>query len=154
MIEPARALPCNGIRPPAPVSRKRRGVPFISPWTTIRAGPMSRQESDPDSLLNFVRRLTRLRKSHPALGSDGTYRTLFGKSRAYPFIYERTMGEQRFIIALNPSAKAVETAVSTLDGSEPTVVLSHNKKMTGQLNSLTFTLDQTGFAIVMTKPRL
>ena len=60
-------------------------------------------ENDPDSLLNLVRRLLAMRREIPALGNDGHFRPLFAESGRYPFVYQRTAGKQRVIVAVNPS---------------------------------------------------
>jgi maltose alpha-D-glucosyltransferase/alpha-amylase len=64
------------------------------------------QEDDPGSLLNAVRRLTALRHATPALRADGAFRLLHLEKNAYPLVYERQLGKERVIVALNPSGKA------------------------------------------------
>ena len=40
---------------------------------------------------------------------------------AYPLVYERRLGEERFIVAINPSARRAVTPVSGIDG-RPVVI--------------------------------
>ena len=66
------------------------------------------QEQDPDSLLNHVRRLVAIRKSHPALQGSAPFEVLFAQPGAYPLVFQRSDAGGQFIIAVNPSAQAVQ----------------------------------------------
>ncbi|MBN2085761.1 MAG: glycosylase [Anaerolineales bacterium] len=61
------------------------------------------QEQDPASLLNRIRRMAALRRSHPALQAEGGYRTVYGRKGKYPFVYERSTAGETIWIALNPA---------------------------------------------------
>lgn len=61
------------------------------------------QENDPDSLLNQVRRLIALRRSHPALGADADWQVLYAERGRMPLVYERRRGDACLIIAINPT---------------------------------------------------
>ena len=64
------------------------------------------QENDPDSLLNFTRKLVALRHAHPVLGAEGELRRLISEHADAPLVYERTLDGERFLVAINPAAKA------------------------------------------------
>ena len=64
------------------------------------------QENDPDSLLNFTRKLVALRHAHPALGAEGELRRLISEHADAPLVYERALDGERFLVAINPAAKA------------------------------------------------
>jgi maltose alpha-D-glucosyltransferase/alpha-amylase len=64
---------------------------------------VKKQESDPDSLLNHVRKLIALRKSSPVLQAVGNVVPLAGTSGGCHFVYLRKSGSERFLIVLNPS---------------------------------------------------
>ncbi len=66
------------------------------------------QEKSADSLLNFVRRMVKLRRDNPALASDGEFKALFSEEGKYPLVYERSLHGKRFIIAVNPSGQPAE----------------------------------------------
>ena len=66
---------------------------------------VAEQENDPDSLLNFTRRLIALRHTHPALGAVGKLRRLVAEAADSPLVYERELDGERFLIAVNPAAK-------------------------------------------------
>ncbi len=65
------------------------------------------QESDANSLQNFVRELCRLRSNSPALGPLGDFDVLYAESKKYPLIYLRSKGEERYLIVVNPSGSEV-----------------------------------------------
>lgn len=85
------------------------------------------QEADPESILHFTRKLVQLRKDHPALGSEGLYRSVLAESKTYPFVYERELDGAKYQIAVNPTENAVEHTFEK-DGE---VVLSQNVKALG-----------------------
>ncbi|MDA3963798.1 MAG: alpha-amylase family glycosyl hydrolase [Planctomycetota bacterium] len=64
-------------------------------------------EADPDSLLHFIRGLLRLRREHPALGSEGSFEPLMDGMPAYPLVYRRALADAAYLVAINPSAQAV-----------------------------------------------
>jgi len=81
------------------------------------------QETRPDSLLNHVRRLIELRKGSPALSAKGKMVPLFARPDKYPFIYLRQRGREKFLVALNPSAKSVSASFETKGLSRAELVL-------------------------------
>jgi len=64
------------------------------------------QERDPDSLLNFTRKLIELRHTHPALGAEGELHRIVSEYADSPLVYERRLAGERFLVAVNPAAKA------------------------------------------------
>lgn len=71
------------------------------------------QHTDPGSLLNFVRALTALRHTHPALHAGSDITILHDKNKGYPFVYLRQSGDQRLLIALNPADHPVTATFPT-----------------------------------------
>ena len=65
------------------------------------------QMNNPFSLLHFNRYLLKLRKIYPALGTSGSIRFLYAAENAYPLVYSRGEGDEKFIIVINPSGKEV-----------------------------------------------
>jgi maltose alpha-D-glucosyltransferase/alpha-amylase len=63
------------------------------------------EESDPDSLLNRVRRLIRLKHTEPALAAYAEFVPLYAKESAYPFVYARASGDEVLLVAFNPAAR-------------------------------------------------
>lgn len=79
-----------------------------TPWLPVNPDATHRnvaaQQTDPDSLLNFTKKLIRLRKRHPAL-RNGDFVPL--ETRHGVLAYMRTTKEQAVQVALNFSGKAV-----------------------------------------------
>lgn len=68
------------------------------------------QESDPESLLNYVRGLLALRKATPALATKGDWRLVSNIDQPYPMVYLRTAADGVcYLVAVNPSGRRVET---------------------------------------------
>jgi len=61
-----------------------------------------RKRNSPESHLNFVRGLLRLRANERALSNSGGFRLLFAKPKTYPLVYERFDAGDRIIVAVNP----------------------------------------------------
>ena len=76
------------------------------------------QENDPDSLLNYTRKLIGLRHQIPALGAEGKLRCLVSESADAPLVYERELAGERFLVAVNPAAKARKLEVAATGASE------------------------------------
>jgi maltose alpha-D-glucosyltransferase/alpha-amylase len=74
------------------------------------------QRADPDSLLHQVRRLVRLRRDTPELGTGSPVTVL---SAGYPFVYRRGAGH---LVVVNPRREPAELALPELPGGEPLLV--------------------------------
>jgi glycosidase len=69
---------------------------------------VKKQELDPNSLLNRVRNLMAIRKAHSALQASASFELLFAQPGKYPLVYQRKNEQGSYIVAVNPSAQAVE----------------------------------------------
>ncbi|CAN5477591.1 alpha-amylase family glycosyl hydrolase [soil metagenome] len=105
------------------------------------------QEGDPESLLNFVKRLVALRKEHPALGPDGEYRTLYAEKGSYPFAFERKAGGECFLVVVNPSAGEVSYE-STYARAKGDPLLVQKAKLDTKGGKLTLQLAGAGYVVV------
>jgi glycosidase len=76
------------------------------------------QEKDPQSLLNFVRTLLKLRATSPALGNVGSWALLNDSNQSYPMIYSRFSDTEKYIIAVNPTDKKINASIPTLNASK------------------------------------
>ena len=83
------------------------------------------QENDKNSLLNYIRKLTQIRKENRALGNDGELEVLFAKENKYPLIYRRTFEDENYLIALNPSSIKTETILSEKIAESETILSSN-----------------------------
>jgi maltose alpha-D-glucosyltransferase/alpha-amylase len=84
----------------APDDRLYLPVPAAADRPSVAA-----QEADPASSLHAVRELIVLRKAQAALGASGDFTTIVAQAGKLPFVYERTKGGERILVALNPSAQ-------------------------------------------------
>jgi len=71
------------------------------------------QMNNPVSLLYFNKKLLSLKKQYKALGTTATIKFLYAEDNAYPLIYERISGDQKFIIVINPSARKTKVEIET-----------------------------------------
>ena len=58
------------------------------------------QINDPDSILNFVKKLIKVHRDHPAFHAEGDLNILLP---SYPFVFERSAEGRKYLIAINPS---------------------------------------------------
>jgi len=77
-------------------------APYLPTDSRKGAPTVSGQEKEKDSLLSFVKEMIALHKKHPAFWVSGQFEVLMA---GYPFMYERTDGEDKFFIAINPSGR-------------------------------------------------
>lgn len=83
------------------------------PSDPVGEGPcVMDQRGQEDSLLEHVRALCQLRRKHPALTGRGHYRVVFAEQRRYPFIYERFLDDDRFLVSINPSSRSERVSLS------------------------------------------
>ncbi len=68
--------------------------------------------NDPNSLYSWTRGLLSLRSGIPALGNTGGWKYVSDPSQAYPAVYERTGGGERYLVILNPRSKKATAPVS------------------------------------------
>ena len=71
------------------------------------------QESDPGSLLNFIRMLIRLRNANPALGTRAEYQFINPAGVDYPLVIARTCGQQKCIVVVNPADKKMACVIQS-----------------------------------------
>lgn len=74
---------------------------------------VQKQESDPDSLLNFVRKLVALRIEHPALGADGDFQILNETDTSYQLAHTRALDNTQYLIATNPKKQSQTLTLSS-----------------------------------------
>ena len=71
------------------------------------------EEKDPKSMLNFVRDMLKLRLATNALGNEGEWKMLSDVNKPYPLVYQRTDGNETYVVAINPSGKKVQAAIDS-----------------------------------------
>jgi maltose alpha-D-glucosyltransferase/alpha-amylase len=110
------------------------------------------QEGDPASILNTVRTLIALRQAHPALQASGTFAAVVAQAGEPLFVYERTKGGERILVAVNPAARPCEgrlpaavkfTEARTLAG-ETGAFRSDARGWTVQLSAVSYAVVKLG----------
>jgi maltose alpha-D-glucosyltransferase/alpha-amylase len=71
------------------------------------APTVSEAEKNPDSILNKIREIIKLRNANEDLQADGQFEIIYAKKNKYPFIFKRG----RFIAAINPSMETTSVRV-------------------------------------------
>jgi oligo-1,6-glucosidase len=103
----------NGRTPFQWNSSPNAGFTTGTPWLKVNPNytmiNAAAQEKDPNSCLNYFRKMVNLRKTNPAL-VYGKY-TLLDKPNSNVYAYTREYEGQKFLIVLNFSAGATQTAL-------------------------------------------
>jgi alpha-glucosidase len=145
-IPPDRAVDVDGRDPErAPIpwlrpSEAGPGAGFTSgkPWLPLVADAehlcVESQEQDPDSTLNFVRRVLQMREQVETLQS-GSQRSLDAADGLFCFLRE---GEQRLLVALNFTSREVRLA---MDGQATVELSTHPERRLGSVDLRTLVLD-------------
>jgi len=82
------------------------------PLDTLANRPsVTAQEKNPNSLLQVVKDILKLRQASAALGNDGGWAMLSDTSTSYPMIYLRSNSTEKYVIAINPTDKKSETNI-------------------------------------------
>lgn len=76
---------------------------------------VSVQEKDENSLLSFLKSLLAFKKDHTALDNDASYQRIETKNSS-PIVYIRKKGNERLMIALNPSKKRYSISLGKFAG--------------------------------------
>ena len=82
-------------------------------------------------MLNYVRQLTALRHATPALNNNGSWTLLSDTVQAYPMVYSSSDGAKTYIVALNPSGKAVSCQLPLTVKKSRTAVFTGKSKLKG-----------------------
>lgn len=78
------------------------------------APDVASMEPDPNSLLNKVKELIRLRSTEPALAAYAEFVPVFAEKGRYPFAFIRANGKERLLVVVNPTGRD-ETATFAIN---------------------------------------
>lgn len=70
------------------------------------------QDQDTGSLLNTIRQLVQIRRSHPALQNHSNYQVVYAKPGRYPFAFLRQGDGENILVVLNPANRSAEVDLS------------------------------------------
>jgi maltose alpha-D-glucosyltransferase/alpha-amylase len=90
------------------------------------------QESNPNSLLQRVRKLLAIRKAYPALQASADFEVLYAQPGKYPFVYRRAIDQEGFIIAINPAARPVEAVFPSISSAVPELIYGTGGNLVNQ----------------------
>ena len=86
------------------------------------APTVEKELKDKDSLLNYVKKMVKIRKEHPALQEDGDFKVI---QTGYPAIYDRTLGDETIRVIINPSDRCYTLNIA----DECDIIFSKNTQM-------------------------
>lgn len=89
---------------------------FLPVYTDGGKLTVATQEQDPNSVLNHVRKVNKIRHEHPTLNNLGDWTTISDVEKPYPWIYTRTSADGTYVVALNPGGKAAKATVELPTG--------------------------------------
>ncbi len=107
-------------------------LPLVPGWETVN---VERELADPASMLTLHKRLIALRRAHPALAVGGV-RVLAAEGDL--LAYERSHGDERFVVLLNLGHELIEAQVDAASGGQ--VVLSAKGGRDGEILGKRITL--------------
>ena len=108
--------------------------------------------ADPQSSLRATQELLALRKTHPALGASGEFRELYAEAGAWPVVYERALGSERILVALNPTGTAREVRLpASLTLAAVRALAGEASAFVRRAEGWTVTLPPVSYAVVMTE---
>lgn len=100
------------------------GVPWFFVNENYKQINVREQENDPDSILNFYRKLIKFRKEHP-VALYGDYRELYPEDKNL-YVYERSLNGQRLLVICSFTAEQLRfEAPEGVDLTEGVAVLSN-----------------------------
>ena len=109
---------------------RNAGFSEAEPWLPVDPSyverNVEREDADPSSLLNWYRRLIRLRREKAALRA-GSYRTVGGVPRGvYAYLRELKGEKVAVLLNFNPRAAALDTRTwGKMGGTLPVLLSSH-----------------------------
>jgi glycosidase len=83
---------------------------------------VSRQDSDLNSLLNRVRRINSIRKTHTALQASASLDILYAQPGEYPLVFLREDDNESMLVAINPSSQPVQVKIPSRSSVLPQTI--------------------------------
>jgi len=109
-----------------------------TPWLKVNPGykkiNVSAQEKDPNSVLNYFRKMVMLRKQHPVL-VYGSYE-LLDKENEKVYAYTRTLNKNKMLVLLNFSAEKTTFIVDPKKGELKDILINNLKEISISRNAI------------------
>lgn len=109
------------------------------------------QQNDKNSMLNYVRGLIRLRQSSEALGNNGDWELVSNVTHPYPMVYKRSVGNEIYIVALNPSGQKVQAQITAQVGGKNVKIAFNSGKGSYKSGKTTDLITLNGVSAVIFK---
>lgn len=113
------------------------------------APTVAAEQTDENSVLNYVKWLITLRKATPALGAAGEWEYVGDLDNPYPMIYKRSAEGRNYLVVLNPSGRVATGSAAKL-GKKAVWVYGNNARLAKcktTADSHTFTMQPVSAAI-------
>lgn len=106
------------------------------------------EEKAPHSLLQQVRALIALRRNEPALLAQADFTPLYAHKASYPFVYLRSLGKKRILVALNPADAPVKISFKLPVGNKaPTLLAGQDSRLTAAGTQANLAMQGASFSI-------
>ena len=111
------------------------------------APTVAAEENDPDSMLNFMRRLIALKKSHPALLAYADFFPVYAQPHAYPYVFLRANAGETILVAINPANRESTATIKGTPGGKPALLMGTKLDWQQTIDATTVTVPARSFAI-------
>ncbi len=76
------------------------------PVDSVDGRSVEAQEKDENSLLNTVKKLIQIKKTHSALNVSSAQETVYIEGEGYPYVFRRKSADESILVAINPSSES------------------------------------------------
>lgn len=136
-------------------SKSKAGRLYLPVDPSPDAPSAGQQDTDPSSLLNFVRELIRIKKSHHALAASGNFQPLSGPHAGKPCLYLRAASGETILVALNPSRIPARAELpSKWSGKKIGLLLESGVTLEKKEGALSISMAPSSYALFVCKERL
>jgi maltose alpha-D-glucosyltransferase/alpha-amylase len=106
---------------------------YLGVDTSKDAPNVAEQENNPNSLLNKVRKIIKLKNTEKALASYAEFVPVYAKRNTYPFIYARAAHGEILLCIFNPSDKEVNASFKlNIKAGKLTLISGKESKITNE----------------------
>jgi glycosidase len=120
---------------------------WMSEDSSPDAPTVAGEESDPDSMLNFMKKLIAFRKAHPALAANGGFFPVYAQPHAYPFVFIRASDTEKLLVVINPSGAESTASIKGVLKGKKTLLLGTDAKWEETDGTTKITIPGKSFAI-------
>lgn len=133
---------------------RNKGFSIVAPEKLYRAVDISwdapdvaSQEKNPNSLLNKVKELIKLRSTEPALVAYAEFVPMYAEKFTYPFAYVRANGKDRLLVVVNPAKREVSASFALNYKSQEPQLISGSGTALLKGNDVSLSLKPVSYAV-------